>query len=283
MADTSKPLSDSALTDALKPSYETGYGRWLGDNFSAPSLAILRSRFDILASKARSDIEQSPFWVGLSQRLPAWDDAYRVRTGFQMLQGNPSPPHLCAKSFDSFLLKTFRKNIQDNPNWPNRPEAYGWIEPSLWLAQINDIVRTQFIVKYLDGVEALVEDLRDWAILNALETKADFEARPEGYYAAHAYVVIPLELPGNDWTSQPVNVSLEMQITTQLKDVLGQLTHTYNEQRRRRPESANVAWEWRYHSDEFLSNYLGHLMHYLEGMIMEVRSRQEEKSNDRHK
>lgn len=36
----------------------------------------------------------------------------------------------------------------------------------------------------------------------------------------------------------------------------------------------DIKWQWDYESDEFIPNYLGHILHYIEGMIMEVRKRE---------
>ena len=32
-------------------------------------------------------------------------------------------------------------------------------------------------------------------------------------------------------------------------------------------------WQWNYKSDEFAANYLGHILHYVEGMIIEIRDK----------
>ena len=35
-----------------------------------------------------------------------------------------------------------------------------------------------------------------------------------------------------------------------------------------------MKWQWDYKSDEFSANYLGHILHYVEGMIVEIREKQ---------
>jgi hypothetical protein len=52
--------------------------------------------------------------------------------------------------------------------------------------------------------------------------------------------------------------------------------HKYYEERRKRIKEENIKWQWNYKSDEFTVNYLGHILHYVEGMIMEVRETQKE-------
>ncbi|KKK63816.1 hypothetical protein LCGC14_2990500, partial [marine sediment metagenome] len=46
----------------------------------------------------------------------------------------------------------------------------------------------------------------------------------------------------------------------------------YDQRRAERPTS-NVKWQWDYRSDEFAANYLGHILHYVEGMIIDVRDK----------
>lgn len=101
-----------------------------------------------------------------------------------------------------------------------------------------------------------------------------YEARDEGYYAVHLYVYDDFNIPKLSWDTEPKHLSIELQITTQLQDVIGKLTHKYYEDRRVGMSKDKKKWQWQYESDEFISNYLGHILHYLEGMIMEVRERQ---------
>ena len=69
-----------------------------------------------------------------------------------------------------------------------------------------------------------------------------------------------------------------MQITTQLQEVIRKLLHKHYESRRKRTTPDELKWQWDYKSDEFSANYLGHILHYIEGMIMEVRDKQEGKN-----
>jgi hypothetical protein len=53
------------------------------------------------------------------------------------------------------------------------------------------------------------------------------------------------------------------------------MLHTHYEDRRMRAGSSDD-WKWDHRSDEFATNYLGHILHYLEGMIVVTRDKQEE-------
>jgi hypothetical protein len=68
---------------------------------------------------------------------------------------------------------------------------------------------------------------------------------------------------------------VEIQISTQLKEVLRELTHPYHEKRRKSVRKPSDKWQWDYACDEFVPNYLGHLLHYVEGMLMQMRDRHE--------
>jgi ppGpp synthetase/RelA/SpoT-type nucleotidyltranferase len=187
------------------------------------------------------------------------------------------PPEVLLKPFGSFFLKTFRKNVVLNDSWPDAPDS-GWLLPTKWFEQVNDIVRTLVVVKYLDEVQFLADSFTKLCAENDLETTLDFEAKPEGYYAAHLYVRHTFEIPKMTWDTERRKIWLEIQISTQLQEVIRRLTHNYYERRRTRPRPVSPAkkWQWDYQSDEFTANYLGHILHYVEGMIMEVRDRQQE-------
>ena len=109
-----------------------------------------------------------------------------------------------------------------------------------------------------------------------VKCKVDFEAKEEGYYAAHMYVTNKFEIPKMGLGTEFVNVRIEFQITTQLQEVIIKLLHKYYEKRRKQEKLIeNIKWQWDYKSDEFATNYLGHILHYIEGMIMERREKME--------
>jgi len=101
----------------------------------------------------------------------------------------------------------------------------------------------------------------------------DYEAREEGYYAAHCYPRFEINIPTLSWVTEATSVEFEIQVTTQLQDVIRNLTHDYYELRRSRKTIPDMKWQWDYKGPEFVPNYLGHILHYVEGMIMEVRMR----------
>lgn len=251
------------------------YPRWLRRKCRAAVLTNQQGYFETLTLNARDQVSDSLFWRAVTANIREFNDEYQARTG-QPLYVNPTLPEICRKSYQSFLLKTWRKNVLTNKNWPNEPTG-GWVFPPKWYEAINDSIRTTFVVKYLDGVEFQVGKLASLCVTHGLRSDVDWEARASGYYAAHFYAHPTVSVPGPRFEMENITISFEMQITTQLQDVLRRLTHTYYEARRTRGTAEEgKPWQWDYKSDEFAPNYLGHVLQYLEGMVMQIRDKQEE-------
>lgn len=258
-----------------RPSDIAEYKTWLKDQHSVAVDRRVRNHFESVASKLQRDFESCAFWVQLVNNLKNYHEKYLVETGYPLFTNFESPPRMLTKPFDSFLLKTFRTNILENASWPGEP-IDGWVLPDNWYSRIHDIVRTCLVVKYLDGVEFVIGKIQDLCAQKGLHCEVSFEAREEGYYAAHVNVQQEFEIPRLDWDTERIEAHVEIQLTTQLQDVITKLLHKYYERRRGRVASEDVGtkWQWEYGSDEFVANYLGHILHYVEGMIMDVRSRQ---------
>ena len=142
-------------------------------------------------------------------------------------------------------------------------------------------MRTTIAVKYLDGVEFIVNKIKNNSDELGIISKEYYEAREEGYYAAHVYTKLQYEIPKFDLGTEVIENLMEIQITTQLQEIIRKLTHKYYEERREvlKPPG-ETKWQWNYNSEEFAANYLGHILHYLEGMIMEIREKQKGANNE---
>jgi hypothetical protein len=248
------------------------YPAWLQGEHGITVDQRLKNRYETTVRAIRSGFADSPFWQGLPDQLREADAAYQVSTGYQLLV--PSERHdLLLKSFDSYILKTYRKNVVLNPTWPDPPVDTGWLLPPD-VSAVHDAVRTLMVVKYLDGPRFLSDRLAEHAAQTGLSFRADFEAREEGYYAAHAYVSAQFEVPAQRWDTETLTSAVEIQITTQVQEVIRRLLHRYYERQRMGSGEPLISWQWDYESDEFNANYLGHILHYVEGMIMDIRGRQ---------
>lgn len=257
--------------DAERPKNVAEYKTWLKKCHNVEVSARTETYYDAVVAKAAADFGGSLFWLGLESDIESINQQYYLNTNYYLLD-NKSIPVLQKKPFDSFLLKTFRNNVLGNDNWPDPPDG-GWLLPNNWFSRINDMVRTYFVVKYIDGVTFFASQLSQRCQDFGHHCRVDYEAKEEGYYAAHFYISFPCDIPQENWDTKDEILSIEIQITTQLQEVIRRLLHKYYEQRRAQQPAADVKWQWDYKSDEFATNYLGHILHYVEGMIVDVRDK----------
>lgn len=258
------------LLDFWDVNWENKYHKWL-EKQGWPISDRTRTHYEQVSAKIRDQFKVSSLWVELSENLKEFDSEYNMEKEYPLLL-DFNPPKLHKKTFDSFLLKTFRKNILNNPNLPYKPDM-DWIFPNSWYSQINDVVRTLFVVKYLDGVSFLVDKIESICEKHNIQYETSFEAKDEGYYAAHLSILQEFEIPKYSWDTTRINVWIEIQITTQLQEVIRKLLHKHYEENRKTVEKEDIKWQWNYKSDEFSANYLGHILHYVEGMIIEIRDK----------
>jgi hypothetical protein len=253
-----------------------GYSEW----YSA-ELGFDRPRdepsYDASSAVIRDRLATTEFWGRLSSLLPEFADEYELRTTYPLFvldpRGMSDPrPALVVKPFESLLEKTWRKNVLENARWPKAPIG-GWLKPDDWYSKVGDIVRTTIAVKYLDGVADLKSQLEALASASGIACNAELAARHEGYYAGHLDLTFDVELPPapGEWDTSKVRARAEIQITTQLQEVIRRLLHRQYESDRVRTSPKD--WEWDFAGEAFGVNYLGHVLHYLEGKIMDERER----------
>ena len=135
---------------------------------------------------------------------------------------------------------------------------------------IKDIVRTTFVVRYMDGVHELGLAIEGWAKESGLACESTLEATASGYFAGHVVVTRDFAVPSVGWEVEHRAVSVELQITTQVQEVIRTLLHRNYEIDRLRPDD-DSSWQWDPDSRAFAANYLGHILHYVEGRILNVR------------
>ena len=258
--------------EAESPKDLKQYRKWVHKNHKITISTAIENHYDTVANKIMRDFEKHVFWTKLMSQLQELNGEYLVETGYPLLV-EVIRPDLVIKPFDSFLLKTFRMNILENDIFPNVPEE-GWILPNNWFSRIGDIVRTVFVVKYLDGVHVLIKKMEEISSQDDIETDVSFEAREEGYYAAHLNIMCDFEIPKLNFETEKITASIEIQVTTQLQEVIKKLLHKHYEERRKRIDKDHIKWQWDYKSEEFSTNYLGHILHYIEGMIVDIREKQ---------
>jgi hypothetical protein len=265
----------SESKDAEKPLFEQ-YEKWLKDSLGIEISNGVKTQYEYITERIKIDFEKkSLFWISLMENLINIHENYKINTNGYNLFNDPSKkPEFNTKPFDSFLLKTYRKNILENDNFPKEPNG-GWITPKNWMSRTNDLVRTRFVVKYIDGVSYLVDQIITQCEQCDLKKRVDLEAKDEGYYAAHLYVYYNFEILKSNvasWDTEIIEIPVEIQITTELQENIVNLLHKYYEGNRKKIKSKEK-WQWNYKSEEFAANYLGHMLHYLEGTIVEIRDK----------
>jgi hypothetical protein len=270
-------IKNPDCVEIKKPDCGNEYLKWISENCKEFTCDEEKEKtyYEAVTQKISEKFKASNFWKDIISGLKSNNEAYLVRTNYHLYQ-RIEEPDILIKPFSSLIEKTYRLNISQNNKWPDEPSE-GWILPINWFDKINDIVRTSFVVKYLDGVDFLIGKLEEGCHKNNLTCKNFFEAREEGYYAAHLNIDFPVSIPKRDWDTIEIIAKIEIQVTTQLQDVIKNLLHKYYELRRIRIKPTEVKWQWNYKSAEFATNYLGHILHYVEGMIMEIREKQQER------
>jgi len=264
-------------TCSKKPCTLEEYKEWFKTELGIELSASDQKRYETIQIRIKHDFENSACWRELNKEFQNYrDEYYSTHNGFHLFISEPAPK-LLLKSYDSLVEKTFRKNIIENNDWPGPPPS-GWISPTNWFSRINDIIRTLLEVKYLDGVQFLIDKLCDYCERNGVQhLPPSLEAKETGYYAAHFYVLREFEIPGIKWDTEKTAGTVEIQVTTQLQEIIRGLLHRYYDKRRKLVEKEPLKWQWDYRCEEFAANYLGHILHYVEGMIMEIREKQLEK------
>lgn len=255
-----------------KPSLGDEYERWLDGAWTGDARELREGRYLHQQTDLLKSFESSEYWSLVDQLLPEWARDYAQECGVSLFRDTPRLPVLLSKSWESFLNRSWRHNVHLNDNWPD-PPVEGWRFPDTWFEESWDVVRTRFVLRYLDGVKWMADQLSALADHVGIQSYRISHAQDTGYYAIH--IIVP-----QSFMTQSLNYDglerrtskVEVQLTTELQDVVVQLTHPFFETRRVGNAGASGAWQWEYDAPEFTPNYLGHMLHYLEGMIMQLRS-----------
>jgi ppGpp synthetase/RelA/SpoT-type nucleotidyltranferase len=211
-----------------KPSND-GYIVWhrqqFGDDLVSADLA---AKFDANITVLHNTVNSHPFMALLAKRLAVLSDS-------GVFQENSKVPELVLskKTFPSFSNKLFRVNCLWNKSWPKNPLG-GWISYSNAFGEVDDLIRTTLICRYLDGPERVSKEILAAARDAGLGGDASPRATETGYYAWHAYVKMPAQVIIEDKVTD-VSLSIEFQTTTQLQAALRELTHKFYEKDRAKP------------------------------------------------
>jgi hypothetical protein len=250
--------------------YELWYNDQLGINLSDDSI---KNRYLSNALLVKQTIQESPFFLGLSGRLENWKSEYEEKHHADLFMMETGLD-LLTKSYPSVINKSFRINVLENNNWPKPPKR-GWVTPENWYSHMNDLLRTTLNCKFIDGPGFLADRLLDYAKTQDMVASSYSHQKDSGYYAFHVYGFISVDLLDQSWNKQSTTCQFELQLTTQLQEIMRGLLHRYYEQTRISPVPKHrrdrEKWKWDHNSLLFKSSFLGHTLHLLEGVIVELR------------
>ena len=222
-------------------------------------------RAHLVLENARSQIREHPFWDHLPQSLSDQDARHQTATSSPLLATDPSQLSLATKPFPSIYEKSYRLNALD-PDITRGPCV-----PDAWFTQIDDLVRTRIVCKYLDGPDEVVTCILRHAATHGISAPVvRTHAADRGYYAHHVYLPHTIEIPDGHGIVA-LTIHLEIQVTTQLQEVLDQLTHRLYESDRSTPRAPSDAWKWQFREARFFTAYISHALHLLEAQIVATR------------
>ena len=186
------------MIDNSKPLDIKEYNKWIFEKHKI-DLHRAKTRYESVTRKALDDVRASRCWASILNNIGDLGQEYHISTGYDLFADDSPSPDLLIKPFESFVNKTYRKNVLGNKQWPAPPHGTGWILPPHGFIHINDIIRSLLVVKYLDGVTFVVERIREVVRGEEIECNVTLEAREEGYYAAHLNFTIECEIPSQNW------------------------------------------------------------------------------------
>jgi ppGpp synthetase/RelA/SpoT-type nucleotidyltranferase len=252
---------------AQKPTYNdyiADVTRELG--FLDETAASQAYEFNIRAAKQA--LEQSSRIIDLYSALSAAGATYAPGRPELLLQSQnlESDVRFGTKPFKSVIDKLHRRNVLYNRRFPD-PPLEGGITPLRLYEDMDDLIRTRIICKYMDAPRFLCLWLSDHCNSKNIQHNYRELSTDAGYYAWHFYFKHSSEIMLNGSVVYK-DIWVEVQFATQLSEVLTLLTHElYKNRRVAASKKDDKRWKWDPGSSEFRSAYLGHGLHLLEGLI----------------
>ena len=186
-----------------------------------------------------------------------------------LAENQASSFQLFKKGYPSVVNKIYRRNCHWNRFWPDKPKG-GWVKFDDVYEKFDDIIRCTLVSRYLDGGEAIGKRLEEIGHLHSVEVAVSPRATDQGHYAWHAYVTTDQDVfIAGDVCSVPLRC--EIQIVTLLQSVLKGLTHQFYEKSRIADTAKPADRRWQFHSPEFKGEFLGHTLHLVDSMLVELR------------
>jgi len=257
---------------SVKPKTLEEYKEWANTSLSAQYDDVLPRIYKANSANALAGAESNLFFINLHKQLIDYAAEYSATYSADLFMSVTPEVKLHQKSFESSLNKEYRANVIRNFSFPREPRS-GWIKPESWFSSINDLIRTTIICKFIDGPKFIAERLKTYGESLGLSCEYVPQQRDDGYYAYHFYIKLPVPVFDRNWVETVNDISIEIQLTTQLQEILYQITHRYYESTRDKFISDPHAWKWEVGSSRFRAGYICHTLHLLEGIILELRDK----------
>jgi len=245
------------------------YSAWLADTTEVGAVKS-ENHYKTVTTQIVTQITESAGWRALISELPESNDAYKIAHKSQLLKDFKIK--ILIKPYASLLNKSYRNNVKNNKNWPSPPDG-GWVCAPSWIGSFKDVFRTTITVSYLDGIQFLYERIKTAIESVGSECEFDLNSTLEGYYAGHFVLKGAAKVPDFDFGIVSQEYSVEIQMTTHVKEAVKSILHPIYE--KARLGYSEKDWQWDFSCDEFIANNLGHIIHYVEGMIVRVRNEHE--------
>lgn len=263
-----RPRQDSrvAHVEPLIPSFEEQVQALRDRNLFLGDVHRAEVWYDGALKSKIAEISNGAFAKDALSQLPAWSREYSER--FQLLRNDVPLEEFRfgIKPFDRAINKLYRKNVL-KPVSP--PIAFGDC-----LSSLEDLIRDTIVCRFGDGPSFLATKLKELAKRYGVDPRVVERADDFGYYAIHFTFRTKVDVLGFDNQVQTIALCAELQLTTQLQASLRNLTHTLYEIRRMRPGAGD--WKWDFNSPYFRPSYVGHTLHLLESLLIEMKTRNEE-------
>lgn len=263
-------IAKKQLPSSSKPKLGPEYESWLDSVLGVKNLKRHERHYETVTNQVLDSLLKSALWDDITKQIREINARYKIEKSFDLLAAEPK---LIKKPWKSFLEKTYRKNILTNELYPNPPED-GWLMPPRWHFNIKDVVRTSIVIRYLDGIKIILDALTKIGADRDIYCTFDLDARIQGYYAAHFYYKVKCNHYTVDHDDAENEFFLEIQVTTQIKEIIKSLLHNIYKEERLGPSARSLSQlAWDYQHPSFVPAYLAHLLHYVESMIIQARDK----------
>lgn len=249
---------------------------------------VSASQYRAFTANAQNSVQESDFYLALLdifQKLSGEFVVGKVRA-VDAWAGGESEFRLVTKSWESVVDKLYRLNIEENGQFSSppyvktireraqrseHPANQRWITPNLVGDYADDLVRTKFVVPFVDGVVDVSERITRAIDDCGLPRFRRYHAKDSGYHARHHYILLPV--PGFEGGAS--TIALEVKVLTKMQDMLGELTHLLYEQKRigRIATEEKRKLAWLFDSPDFLASYVGHSAHLIEAIMVELKKK----------